>query len=353
MNRRPVFSALMTSQPKWITGPLHDLCLAFCWVPVSAAAYVLTPDVGRLRQLIGVVFLVSFVHQPLTLGLVYGDRNQYEARRQLYRITPFIALAAVAVGTRVSLTLVALVAGLWNIEHTLMQRFGVTRIYGRKGGDEHAKQEKSMIVSWLLVVMAWLAAFADLPGLVRHIGMGSTNARGVAILHRTQPVAVWVVAPLVVGSVLATGRWIMKEYRSVATRNPAKYAYLAATFGLLVLMGVHPIAGFAGFVAGHSIEYFAIVHRSLRSRAATGDQSVVARATASRVRRAVTYTTYATILVTFIQVARSSFGGQLYGFSILFFGALHVFYDGFVWKLRRPQLAASLGIGPLAVASSP
>jgi hypothetical protein len=30
--------------------------------------------------------------------------------------------------------------------------------------------------------------------------------------------------------------------------------------------------------------------------------------------------------------------------AILFFGALHIFYDGFVWKLRRPQLAASLGV---------
>jgi hypothetical protein len=34
----------------------------------------------------------------------------------------------------------------------------------------------------------------------------------------------------------------------------------------------------------------------------------------------------------------------MYAFAILFFGALHILYDGFVWKLRRPQLAASLGV---------
>jgi hypothetical protein len=37
-------------------------------------------------------------------------------------------------------------------------------------------------------------------------------------------------------------------------------------------------------------------------------------------------------------------GGHGYTFVILFFGALHILYDGFVWKLRRPTVAASLGV---------
>ena len=41
---------------------------------------------------------------------------------------------------------------------------------------------------------------------------------------------------------------------------------------------------------------------------------------------------------------RSHFDGRLYAFAVLFFGALHILYDGFVWKLRRPAVAASLGI---------
>jgi hypothetical protein len=42
-------------------------------------------------------------------------------------------------------------------------------------------------------------------------------------------------------------------------------------------------------------------------------------------------------------------GGKVYAFAILFFGALHILYDGFVWKLRRPNVAASLGISPVAL----
>ena len=41
-------------------------------------------------------------------------------------------------------------AGLWNAEHTLMQRYGVMRIYGRKAGDDHGRLEKPMLIVWLV-----------------------------------------------------------------------------------------------------------------------------------------------------------------------------------------------------------
>ena len=45
------------------------------------------------------------------------------------------------------------------------------------------------------------------------------------------------------------------------------------TAALVLLVIVDPIAGFAGYVAGHALAYLVIVHRSLRARAATGDTS--------------------------------------------------------------------------------
>ena len=35
-------------------------------------------------------------------------------------------------------------------------------------------------------------------------------------------------------------------------------------------------------------------------------------------------------------------------FALLFLGGLHILYDGFIWKLRRPAVAASLGLDPVA-----
>lgn len=335
---------------RWIHNPFADLALAFCWAPVALGAHLLEPDPHALRQLVGYVFLLSFFHQPLTLGLVYGDRTQFEARSKLYRWAPFVAVAAIAIGLNVSLAAVAVVAGLWNAEHTLMQRYGLTRIYGRKAGDDHGRLEKMMIVSWLAVAMVWLAAYADLPGLVAHIGMGSTNARGVKILADLGPLARWLVVPAIAASAVCVWRWVRAE-RSLGERaNPAKHAYLVATAALVLLVIVDPIAGFAGYVAGHALEYLVIVHRSLKARAATGDTSAVARATASPVRRAFVYGGYTAALVGFVYVAVRV--GRLYAFAILFFGALHILYDGFVWKLRRPQLAASLGVPSASAAAA-
>jgi hypothetical protein len=334
----------MLARARWLHGPVADLALAFCWVPVAVLAHVLTPNTAALRQLVGVVFLVSFFHQPLTLALVYGDKVQYQARKRLYQVAPLVAVVAIVIGLNVSLAAIALVAGLWNIEHTLMQRYGLTRMYGRKAGDDNGKLEKAMIVSWLGAAMAWAAAFIDLPKLVSRIGMGSTNARGVAMLHSLQPLARWLVLPVLAVSAWCTGRWFLAERALGKQANPAKHAYLLATAAMVVLVIVDPIAGFAGYVAGHSIEYLVIVQRSLRSRAATGDTSFIARMSASRGRRVGLYGAYTAVIVGFIAVAPSLPGGHWYGYSILFFGALHILYDGFVWKLRRPQLAASLGL---------
>jgi hypothetical protein len=38
----------------------------------------------------------------------------------------------------------------------------------------------------------------------------------------------------------------------------------------------------------------------------------------------------------------------LYRFAVLFLGGLHVFYDGFIWKLRRPAVAGRFAIASAA-----
>jgi hypothetical protein len=104
---------------------------------------------------------------------------------------------------------------------------------------------------------------------------------------------------------------------------------------------IDPIAGVAGYVAAHAIEYFAVVHSSLRKR---NDAAPVAAATRTRARRVAAYAAYFAAIGALVYFTWSPFNGKLYAFAILFFGALHILYDGFVWKLRKPAVAASLGI---------
>ena len=115
----------------WLHGPVLDALLGWCFLPIAVVVHFTEPHLNTVQALVGVIFLVSFAHQPLTLGLVYGDPVQRAAHRRLYTWAPLCAAALIMLGLSISLSLVAVLAGLWNAEHTLMQRYGVLRIYGR------------------------------------------------------------------------------------------------------------------------------------------------------------------------------------------------------------------------------
>jgi hypothetical protein len=331
----------LTPRARWIHTPAIDLALAFCWVPFALAAHLLEGSPGLLAVLVAGVFLLSFAHQPLTMGLVYGDPVQFAARRRLYLVAPLVFAVAILIGQAVSLTLVALVAGLWNAEHTLMQRYGLTRIYGRKAGDDHGGLEKPMLISWLVLAVIWVAAFVDVDAALQRVHLGATNARGVRILGQLSTGARWLVLPAVVVVVVLSLRWWRAERSLGAAANPAKHLYLAATAALIATIVIDPVAGLVAYVGSHALEYFVIVHRSLRGRA---DDAPVARATSSPGGRALVYTAYFAALAVLLAFTYPPLGGHGYAFVILFFGALHILYDGFVWKLRRPAVAASLGV---------
>jgi hypothetical protein len=243
-----------------VHGPFLDTVLAWSWLPVALVMHAKAQSIDATQAFMGSIFLLSFAHQPLTLGLVYADPVQRAAHRKLYSWTPIVAAVAILIGLNISLTTVALMAGLWNAEHTLMQRYGVLRIYGRKVGDEHGRVEKAMLISWLVVALLYLAAFVDLQSLTHRLGIDGTNRRSVDILDGVSPVATvlfW--AACAVAAALAW-QWVQRERRVVSSvARRAKWMYMASTLGLVVAVMVDPVAGFAGYVAAHAIEYFAIV----------------------------------------------------------------------------------------------
>ena len=325
----------------WLHGPLQDTLLGWCFVPVALVVHFAEPNLTLVQTIMAVVFLVSFAHQPLTLGLVYGDPAQRAAHRRLYIWAPLVAAALIVVGLSISLTLVGLLAGLWNAEHTLMQRYGVLRIYGRKAGDDHGSLEKPMLIVWLVTALAFIGAYVNLEQLVLKLGLDETNAGGVRLLEPLQvpaTVLFWVGA---LASVALAARWWRAERSLGANASRAKHLYALGTLGLVVAVMVDPIAGVAGYVAAHAIEYFAVVHRSLRTRR---DDAPVAIVTSTSRRRGGIYILYFVVIAAIIVGTALPFNGRMYAFAILFFGALHILYDGFVWKLRRPNVAASLGI---------
>jgi hypothetical protein len=334
----------------WIKGPIPDAALALSWVPFAVAAHFTEVAGGAsLRVLFGWVMFISFVHQPLTLPLVYASPWRLATHRRLFLWFPVVAVLVIAMAVQVSLTLVAVVGGIWNAEHILMQRYGLTRLYGRKAGDDQGGLERGMLVSWFLVPLLWCAASGNLQHVLDRISSGSVDAAAASVLARMNIEAGIALAVVVIAAAYLTVRWVLAEQHLATGWNGGKLLYLGSTAGLFGLALVDPIAAVVGFVASHSVEYFTLVNRSVASeRQHRGLLGGTARRAHGRSAFFAAYLIAATAV--FLLLYRVSPAPVLL-MAILTMGAVHFFYDAFIWKLRKPEVAASLTGSPTPVPS--
>ena len=332
----------------WMHGFVPDLLMMALWLPFSAAALLWLDSSSKLAVIVGATLLISLAHQPLTLGLIYGDPAQFAVARRVFSVFPFVLLAAVIVGRHISLSLVGAIAGLWNAEHTLMQRYGLVRLYGRKSGEGQRSDEKPLLFSWLLFALVWGAADKRTPTLLDRVDLGATNESGVRVLQRYQSVARWMLIPATIFLVGAALRWWRVE-RAQSARSVPKYVYLGFTLALFVVMLVNPIVGIVGYVGSHAIEYVVIVHGALGKRysGTSGPAEpggFVGRVVRTRLRASGVIVVYLIAVTLFIKAVTGGLSAANASVVLLTVGGMHVFFDGFIWKLRRPVVARSLEI---------
>jgi hypothetical protein len=333
---------------RFMHRPALDVALALAWVPFAVAAIALERggDGDGLAAFVSGVFLLSFAHQPLTVALVYGDPAQFRLKPAIFTWAPVVFVLAIAAGYYVSFVLVAVVGALWNAEHTLMQRYGVTRIYGRMAGQDDGRLEKAMLCSWLAFALVWVTADPATPAKAAAVSFGQNNKLAIDVLVQFQPAAALLVVPVTLVALVLAALWIREE-RSRPQLNPVKWVYLGATAFLFGLMLIDPVAGIMAYVGAHAVEYFVIVHQSLGRRYGTaveGEHSLLGRAVRARTGRIGFLAAYVSIVIVIVYgLARM---GSPLAYLIVFFtlGGMHVFYDGFIWKLRRPAVAQSLAI---------
>ena len=269
---------------QWIVNPVADVAVALSWVPFAVLAHLVDSRPQPLRLLFAAVMFVSFAHQPLTFALVYASPWRLATHRRTFIWFPVAALLAVLLATQLSMTLVAVVGGLWNLEHILMQRYGMGRMYGRKAG------------VWL--TLTWLRR-------QRHLGDRA---------------------------------------------NPAKSLYLASTASLFALAFVDPVAAVVGFVASHSIEYFVIVGRSVGSERV--HPGLLGRLVRRPHGRLAFFGVYVAVVGAMFGVLYWVVAPGVLTVGVLTIGAIHFFFDAFIWKLRRPLVAAALVVSTGEVPSA-
>jgi hypothetical protein len=321
----------------WLRSPTHDLAIAFIWVPLAVAAHVAARDPSQLRWIVTTTLLLSFAHQPLTLWLVYGDQRQRDAYRALFRWAPLIVVVVVAAGTAIQPTAVALVGGVWNLAHTLRQRYGVSRLYGRLRHIDCGSDNR-LLWAWLSAAVLIAVTHADLAVLARQVGVGDRNTIAVDALSSARVVAASLLPGAAAIAAVLTARSVQAELRR-SIHSRARLAYLGSTALLLALLAVEPATGFVAFVGAHAAEYLFIVRWRI-DRAATkhtvGDR---VGALARRVGGGGTLVLYAAAVVPLTRWIGAPRGEGVGVVAFLTLGALHFLYDGFIWRTpaRPPE----------------
>jgi hypothetical protein len=325
---------------------LVDVGLALCWIPFAVAGWMFRTDPNSTAWLVTATLLISFAHQPLTLALVYGDKRNFDLRRRTFIWSPVVFAGAILATQHVSLTLLAVVAGLWNAEHTLMQRYGIMRIHGRNAGEQNAPLDKALLFSWLALALVWIAADGRTPSHIEQTGLRGKNRRGLDLLTDLQPIARILLPLAAVAAVVLTVRWLRDERHPGGSSGGSKRFYTASTAALFLTILVNPVAGFLGYVGSHAIEYFIIVHRSVGPKYAGADADGRAPVgyAVRRLGRVGFFAVYIGIVFGALSVLGRYGSPTSYTVVILTLGGMHVFYDGFIWKRPAADRGGMLSV---------
>lgn len=197
-------------------------------------------------------------------------------------------------------------------------------------------------------------------------GLGGVNRRALDLLTDAAPIA-RILLPVAAAVAVATlVRWARAEHRN-PNANPAKWFYVGSTLVMILLVAVNPLVGFIAYVGSHAAEYFLVVHHHLEGRyrpkpkadaptadapkvdapqgaepvdVRTGPVAAVVRSRAGRTGFIAAYLGG----IGAVLVGLTTAGYPYYTLFVLIAGGLHLFYDGLIWKLRRPDVGRGFGI---------
>ena len=253
---------------------------------------------------------------------------------------------------------VALFAGVWNVWHVYMQKYGIFRMYSAKSAAKEkvpGAVDRFFVLSWLPLYFAWIGPHYKDTALDQLGGEDGILARLIDVLVVIEPVAVPVGFATVA---LAMVLWVRAEWRSSRLRSAPRLTMALGTTALAAsFLLFDPIKVYLAFGFSHAVEYMVFVWAFQRKRYGT---KLPHDPLLGRVLRWpwLAYGGFALV------VGAVFLGAKFYG-TYLFPGSeqpevlgakpvewarywgiyqsmVHFYFDGFLWKMRLPSVRASL-----------
>ena len=326
------------AQPKniWIKDPAFDLLyLSFGWVVIYLAFLMFE---NYFATILIIVAATSFVHRHYTFALVYGQKEEFEKRKRAYIVLP-VAFLIIAV-TLYKLHYFYILLGvsiIWLMFHTIAQKYGLTRIYSRKAGYGYAWLDKAIIYSWF--VYLFFALGERNKGLLAEYPEGRTLLRFLGdYLHIFTMISYVALA----AAIAITAIYIYVELKNWDKISLPKNIFVFSILLLYAIFFQNLIIGFLVFGFSHAFEYIAFVNLFVNSKYKKRPDT---RSFFSRVtKKQWLYVGIFSLFLAGVSVAGASINEYVLGLYITGSSFLHFIYDGWIWKVSKPEVGKPLDI---------
>ena len=341
---RSGFLAQLSDPKRAIASPRMDAALVWggpIVVLAALCAYLWSTALllpGQATELSTYPFffamLVTYGHLMAVFPRAYLNRTVFEANRFRLTVVP-VALLGVMFISPTAFIIAGIVAFFWDVHHSAMQTFGLSRIYEFKAGNGATDylRRTDLALNWLLYVgpilvgasflvhAGELGKFADTPltylsTLPGYLEGGQHTVRNVAL-------GLWAAA--IVWAVTAYRRAMERGYKLSAH----KVALMAST-GLVTFIAwgfLPPLIAFATINIHHALQYYVIVWMQEGQRIAAFSRLGKRAALA------------AFVLLTAVLALGYDFAmkmdSYLWAVPFLACSLLHFWFDGFVWSVRK------------------
>lgn len=344
--RRSRFSGL--SDPFLaIGGPRFD-ALLFWGIPILALFFVdawlslafVMPKVAADRMVGGLAVLTSvltYAHLVAVAPRAYLNREVFESNRLKLTIVP----ALLVMGLFFSPTLLAIgavVGVFWDVHHSAMQNFGLSRIYDMKAGNDGETLRKTDLrLNWVLYVgplaagaslMTHLHAFDQLDG----VGLASlARLPGVVSGHLS------LISGIAIMAWIGVIGWAILDYRKAIAKGyrlPAHKLALLGSTGFVSLLAwgfSSPLVALIAINIYHAVQYFALVWLKEGGRMAA-----LGKAITPRLALDLFLCACAAVGIAYQFASTSNIKWLMAPF--LACSLLHFWYDSFVWSVRKKQV---------------
>ncbi|MEE9251816.1 MAG: hypothetical protein V3U74_00470 [Thermodesulfobacteriota bacterium] len=342
---------------QWIQNPALDtIFYSFGWIAALIPlvyfkqdilrAIILGGTIGGIKRhpellypmlTIVVVLVLNYVHRHYTFALVYGEREEFEKRKKLYISLPFISaavtLAFILTGHFV---IILTISVMWTIYHVVSQKYGITRIYSRKAGYGQWWMEKGILYSWFVYLVFAIVERSELT-LSRYTAGRELLGYIGGYLHIFTTISYFCLAAAIVFTLI----YAHNEYKFRARFSWAKNLYVFSILLIYATFFYDFIIGYLVFGFSHALEYVVFVNTFVSSKY---KQKKYTSALAAASKKLWLYSSLFSAGVVVFCLVGMNLDRNVFEMYIVGSSFLHFIYDGWIWKVSKPEVGTPFKI---------